>query len=894
MSAFRFSLSDSPAATRQSPGSGTVSVPRDAVARQIVEAVGARVVLVRAPAGFGKTTVMLQLQERLQAQGMSTAWLTLDRADNDRSRFLVSLGTAVTALGRGREPEARGIPRGPVPELAREGLPFALFLDDLELIQESAVLDVLKEVIAHLPRYGRLVIGSRSLPALGLGRLRALGQLLEIDTEWLRFSRDETAAFLRQRVGTRLSEGAISRLYEKTEGWAAALWLVSLALERRPGGEGDHFIESFSGSSSAVTAYLAEDVLARQPPEVRDFLMRTSVLRQLDPAACQALVPNVDCVRMLAHLQTANLFLTPVGDQPQQFRYHAMFADFLRGQLALEMPELLPRLHLAASGWYESCGRPVPTIDHAIEGGDFPHALALLEGHVYTFLEQGRMRLLARWFAAVPPELLRAFPLLQMAALWACALTRGPWEAMHLLQESGEAFLENAEVRAHVNALRPILLTMMDRLEEAWEVGRQSLMELPSCSDFADGALTNAMASVLSAMGEQREAHRLLDGARPALRDGTFNRTHSESLEGVIDLKEGRLRQATARLRIAVSANSHTASYYYNTSGNGSSGILYASVVYESNELDAVERLLNAYLPLVRDASLPDHVILGYRLRARLAFDRGDVDGLFSALTELECLGRQRKLARVVASARLERATLLLLQGNLSASKAELERADDPSVWERVGRLRLSTHDVDEPGIARLRFAIHSAEARTAALQAQELLVKALTTGRQYRAMKLRLLLALAWDRAGEPASAAGEMDELLRQTAREGFVRLIIDEGPIVLPLLQRTQRALDESPRPQDPIVADHVRELIDALGGPIKIEEAEAGRATVEELTSKEMRILQLLSEGYSNHALATRLFVSESTVRTHLRNINCKLDARSRTEAVAIARRLGMIR
>ncbi len=879
-------------------------VPRDALAERVLGAAGVKLVLVRAPAGFGKTTTLLQVRERLDAAGVATAWHTLDRADNDLPRLLAGLSEALAALGR----DGAGAPLDVLAALSREGAPFALFLDDLELISEPAVLSLLGELIERLPRRGQLVMATRSLPALPLARLRARGQLLEIDAELLRFSLAEAGDYFRLRGGEALPAATVARLHHKTEGWVAALWLVSLALQRLAGGGGGggersaDFVERFSGSSRAVADYLAEDVLAHQPPEVRDFLLRTSILRHLSAPVCRALLPRVDCQRMLERLEAANLFLTPVDEGAAPLRYHAMFADFLRAQLEREHPDEVARLHLAASGWYEGEGRPVPAIDHAIDGGDHPHALTLLAQHGERFLEQGRMRLLARWFAAVPPALLQQQPRLMAIAVWADAFTHGPWQAMRELEQAGLQHSDDAIVRGHVNALQPLLLAMMDRHEQADEVGRASLARLPTASPFADSVLLNAMAHVLSVMGEQTEPQRLLDAARRAHRDSTFNRMYTESMEGALDLKQARLRQATARFRLAVGATPRVASYHH-TNGNAWAGVLYAGALYEADQLDEAERLLNVYLPLAREVGLPDHMIASHRMRARISFGQGDIDAAFEGLAELEVLGHQRQLPRVVVSAKLERSRLLLLQGNGAAALAELQRADEASVWARVARQHLPAHDVDDMAIARLRWDIHAGDARSALPRLDSLLHEAQADGRLHRMLKLRMLQALAQRRTGALAAATETLAALLADSCREGFVRLIVDEGPLVLPLLQRVQAGLEDAGRDggrrSDPILAEHVQRLIAALGGPVADDEpdelqAPGAGASPETLTRKEIRVLQLLAEGYSNNALAEKLFVSDSTVRTHLRNINAKLGAHSRTQAVAIARRLAVIR
>ena len=924
-------------ASKLSPPSVTsLQVPREAVCQRIAQAGAVKLVLVRAPAGFGKTTAMVQARAALAAQGIDTAWLTLERTDNDVPRFLACLRQALAPIIG--EVTTSDAPLALVDALATQPSPFALFLDDFELITEPAVLGLVREIIDHLPRRGQLVLGSRSLPDLGLGRLRAAGQLLEIDAEHLRFSRSETEALFALRhgggqAGALGSDRAhLDDLHRKTEGWIAALWLASMALDAvlaRQGSVAD-YIAHFSGSDRAVADFLAEDVLAHQRPEIRDFLLRTSILRQFNAPLCQALNPRIDAQRTLAQLDAANLFITPIGggagggmgggkgngpgaavlpDSQPEWRYHSLFADFLRAQLAREQPDELARLHLAASGWYESQGRPVPAIDHAIEGGDAPLAIELLASHALTFLEQGRMRLLARWFAALPAKAMADRPMLQVVSLWACTLTRGPWEAMAQLHQSGCENSTDPAVRAHVHALQPMLLAMMDRVEDALAIGREHLAQVPTGQPFADSVLCNAMAHVMGVLGEREQAQRLLDAARRGQQGAGFNRMYSESVEGLLDLQQGRLRLATARFRLALGlgtggpAAGGIGGGYGPTHGNAWAGVLYAGAVYEAHQLAQAEHLLNVYLPLARDVGLPDHMILSHGMRSRIAFERGDIDAALQTLTELEYLGHHRQLPRVVASARLERARVLVLQGQADAAAQALDRADDTDVWQRVARHRLSAHDLDDIVIGRLRWQVQFGDAASAARQAGAAAVQALAADRQRRALKLQVLQALALQRTGAPGDAAAAvalMLKVLQAAQAEGFVRLLLDEGPAVSTLLRRTRTALHDAGNGRvDPLLDDCVQRLIGLCRDEGPTDEADSLPAAApsapldEPLTRKEIRVLHLLAEGYSNSAMAEKLFVSDSTVRTHLRNINMKLNARSRTQALAIARRLGVL-
>ncbi len=888
-------------------------VERQAICDAVCAAGFVRLVLVRAPAGFGKTTAMLQCRARLAATGMPTAWLTLDGADNDATRFLGSLDAALATV-LGDDGQAAGSHAAGERALAlfdrvaRHPSPFTLFLDDFEALQNVAVAGLVWQLVENLPPGARLVVGTRWVPESGLARLRARGELLEIEPAQLRFSADETDAFLRHARGLSLQPAAISALHRRTEGWATALWLASVALERRA--QPERFIADFSGSNAAIADYLVEDVFLHLPERVRDFLLRTSILAQLCGPLCDAVCAAVrgsgqddaraeaDSAEILAWLDRANLFLMPLESErygergavpapTQWYRFHSLFSSFLRGQLMQAMPGETARLHLAASRWYEAQERLVPAIEHALAGGAIAHALQLLAGAADDLLAQGRMRLLTRWLEAVPAPALADWPKLQIAHVWAVSFTRGPAAAIALLQAistEGAA----GELLAHVRALRHVLLNMMDRCDDARAFARNELPPLPMGHAFPDAILATSMARLAAVSGDYREARRLLGVAREAVRgsDSNFNKIFSESVEGLVDLRQGRLQQALARFRIA--ASTMLPNRYGPTNGNAMAGILLAEALYETGDTQQADRLLNVYLPLARDLGLPDQIISGHLILARIAFERGDVDQAYEWLAALEHLGHHRGLARLVVSAMLERARLALRQGNRHAADEAFQRAGDPGLWKTRPGVSSFANDVEDIVTGGLRLALHGVPGVQTREAVERELAQALGRQLMRRALKLRILLAQACLRTGDGAQALVTMGEALRFGAAEGFIRIFADEGDEVRRLVA------DACARQGAALPSAYVETLLKACGPADGVPHArEVPAALVEPLTPKEQTVLKLLAEGFSNVAMAERLFVSETTVRTHLRNISAKLHASNRTQAVAIARQLGLL-
>ena len=873
------------------PAIQTSQVSRTELLNLVGRNSGAKLIMVHSAAGFGKTTLMAQMLHRFRSEGVRTAWLTLDASDNDSSRFLSSLSAAVELPLL--DSKADWKPNDVVERLARETAPFTLFFDDFEAIVDTSVLTVVQSLIEGLQQGSRIIIGSRGLPALPVSRLRARGQMLEIDTESLRFSLDEANDLFRKQLGNSARESFIRRVHQDTEGWVTALWLASRSLPG-PQEQETYLTENFSGSSRAIADYLADDVFSQQPAVIKDFLLRCSILRHLEIPLCQALMPNSDSAFILEQLETQNLFLVALPGPTPAWRFHRLFARFLQNRLLRERPQDIERLHLLASAWYESVGRPVPAVDHAIDAGDYPVALELLTVHAQRLLEEGRMRLLAQWFDAIPKSAIKEHPVLQAVAVWATLFTGGPVQASERLESSSCLESKNVEVQAHVNALRPLLLTMRDQYDEAIVLGSECLAKLPSCNPYADGVLRNAMAHAFTVVGEIGRAKKLVDEARQHTGDTNFNRMYAESIDGMIDFQAGRLRMATSHFRDSLNATRAQSNNF--ASGNAWAGILYAGALYEANELETAERLVDLHLPTACATGLPGHIGAGYLIRARIAFSKGEFDKSFEALTEMEYMAHHRQLPRIVANAKMERSRLLLLQGDAQASKEELDRVGSEELQERLSRQRLAANEVYYPALARVCWTLHFGDSHAVIAWLEQELATTLEQNRHRRALRLQALYSLALQRSGNPKEAAKVMSTALRLAAQEGFIRSIADEGPEVGRIIQRLYSLQLEMPANRsDPARLQFMEKLLKAFGQlPQESSQPDQRSSLVEALTRKEIQILQLVAEGYSNARLAEQLTASDSTIRTHLRNINSKLGAGSRAEAVVIGRQFGVIR
>jgi LuxR family transcriptional regulator, maltose regulon positive regulatory protein len=881
------------------PAASRHAVERVEICNQVFLAFGSKVVLIRAPAGFGKTTVMAQLWERYAKEGSGVAWLNLDEADNDLPRFLSYLlialksqlrpDTLLDELDSQRLFDARAVTTLLANHLGQGEAPFVLFLDELDVIRDPAVLAFIKTMINRLPKNTRLVLGSRTFPELGLGKLRAHGELLEVAPEQLRFSTDEARTFLTQRRGLVLAPEQVQKLVNSTEGWPTALWLASVALERRSNTE--DFLSGFAGSATAVAEYLAEDVMDGQPVDVRDFLLRTSILSLLDAPLCDAVCGRTDSAELLRQLERESLFLSLVDEPRQLYRYHSLFRDFLLTQLSKHPRELALSLHRRASNWFLKQDRPIPAIDHALATKDLAFAMPLLEKYSESLLNEGRLRLLTRWLETFPVAV-QASPHLRLLHIWSVNFTRGPQEALSLLEQIDPSELGSGAELAQYHAMQPTFLGMRDRIDESFALGMERIKIVKPEHGFPFVILSQTLAIDSMILGQYTDAYRYVDQAHAAQsgRASALQIGLAGSIIGAIDLIQGRLRQALAELRLAAGISSDD--LFKSGNRNLLSGVLLAEALYEAGDLKRAEGLLNLFLPLAQMLGLPDQLIVAHSLSAKIFEEQNEPDRTLEVLTQLELLGHRLGIPRVIATARVEKSTALLLRCDASAAKEQLQRADDAMDWDLVSRRSYIANDKVTLAIGRMRWMVRSGESTQALPLLKKELAIASAAQRNRRALKLRILLAEALETDGQHNLGMRTLFKAVELGAPEGFVSIFQEEGERI----QQMLRGLLNNQQSEKNFTSGEAVNIYLARMIATRTPSAPPTpntHSSEETLTRKELQILELLAKGLSNDAMAEQLFVSESTVRTHLRSINTKLQASNRMHALAIARQMHLV-
>jgi LuxR family maltose regulon positive regulatory protein len=873
--------------------------------------------LVCAPAGFGKTSLLGDWARRSR---QPVAWLSLDGGDGDPARFWRYVAAAldglrpgvarrVEALFQGGQPPLEAVLAVLVNELVQGSGEVVLVLDDYHLVEEPAVHDGLAGLLERLPGQLRLVVASRADPPLPLARLRARGQLVELREADLRFSSEEAAGLLRTAVDAELSEAAVAALGERTEGWVAGLQLAALSLQ----GQVDigAFVAGFSGGHRYVLDYLTEEVLDRQPQELRAFLLETSLLERLSGPLCAAVTGRVDSQELLEQAERANLFLHPLDEVRGWWRYHHLFADLLRARLQQQRPGRVEELHRAAAAWHQAQGLADQAIGHALAAGDAAWAARLIERELDARILRWEGQTLQRWFAALPAGLVRSRPRLLLAQA-RLALIRGQLEAIEGPLEAAERALADAAEEPYEPSVGRAASTMAN-LPAAIALQRAGLAHLR-------GDATQMAASARRALAELGEGEWMLESftrwylavaewvagrlveAEAALASGIAGwraaRHRAPAAAalgyhclGLVQRDRGRLEAALATYREALVVAAEPDGPAPQVAGVAQVGM--AGVLYERDELDAALGHATDGIALCRQLAYTPPLAHGLVTLARIRQAQGDRAGALDALQEAEWAGPSDAVVGLLNPVPAQRARLALAQGDIETAARwvrtrGLGPEDEPSYPRERGYLVL----------VRVLLTTQAPEQALGLLE--RLHAQAATQGRTGSVIQVRTLQALARHAIGDHAGAQATLAEALALAAPEGYLRVFVDEGPPMATLLrQLLANRRQERPAAADAVPRDHLTRLVDAFeqaGLPVRPPVRRGGvvvAGLVEPLSPRELEVLRLLATGAPNRAIAKELVVTLDTVKRHLSHLFGKLEAANRTQAVARARELGLL-
>jgi ATP/maltotriose-dependent transcriptional regulator MalT len=874
-------------------------------------------ILLSAPAGFGKSTL---LADWLASNAIPATWLSLEPQDNAPARFLSYLLAALQTYDAHLGKNARALlhplhapPLDIVLTLLLNDLMdkradaqdyIVLILDDYHVITNEAIHQTLFLLLDHLPPQMLLVLATREDPPLPLARLRGRDTVVELRAADLQFTPEETAAYLVGMMGLPLSAEQSRLLQLRTEGWVTGLQLAAHSLHNHDDPEG--FITAFSGSHRYVMDYLLEEVLNRQPQVVQDFLLQTCILDRLSTSLCDAVRAEDGSQDMLDFLERANVFLVALDDDRQWYRYHRLFAQVLRQRLQQTTPTLVPTLHQRASLWYEQHELFTEAISQALAASDFAEVGRLIEQHASVFILGDQMQTLYEWLQVLPESLMLARPSLCLVHALALMYTNHLEEASARLQlverglVLGEDNRQDAQRRVllgQVIACQSILASLSGDLESSLTLSRQALYLLPATK-------ATLLTHILHARAMFSTAHEYLvngdvgpDSERLLMKligDTRASDYRLLTLKGLLLL--ARLRVLQGQLHQAITTYEEVVQV---VSGTEELQALADSAVYyfglgdllrERNELEAAEQLLAQGMDLLkRVLSIEaDKVWLGYSILARLQQARGRHDLALATLNAFVQLAQKRHIPTILmAQLAAMQAHVELAQGNLSAARhwadiSGFSANDSPNyLHEReyltLVRIRIAEKRITPTG-SRLSEVL---------ILLERLLADAEANKRIHSMLEVLLLYALALEVQGNHTTALTVLDRALTLAEPEGYVRLFLDEGRPMIALLRRAQR---------HGLAPNYIAKLLALTKEPEAIDihpHTPTFNSLVEPLTAREREVLQLMLNGATNREIARELIVSVNTVKKHVLNICGKLNVRSRTQAIAKARKLHLL-
>ena len=895
----------------QVPRSRPGLVKRRRLADQLDEGLSRGLVVVAAPAGYGKSVV---LSEWVRGMTEPVAWLSLDGGDNDPVRFWRHVLAALDVARPGLAERLGPLAGPPAPSAydalvsavindvaADPGLPDVLLvLDDYHLISSDTVQASVRFLLGHRPPQLRVVLASRSDPPLGLARYRGRGELGEVRAADLRFTVDEAAELLRQ-VAADLDLAAAAALAERTEGWAVGLQLAALSLRTQP--DVARFVAAFTGSHRYVLDYLTEEVLARQRADLRNFLLETSVLERLSGSLCNAVTGRDDSQELLEEVDRSGLFVVQLDDVRGWWRYHHLFADLLRTRLEQD-PEHARRLNRNAARWYEQHKLPDPAIRHALAAGEQDWAARLVEEHFDTvFNLRGEQATIQSWLPALPEELIRSRPRLLLAQAQMASM-HGDLQAMEPLLDAAERVIDRADEEPFepstgpegsllVNARAMLALQRSYAAQLRGDAAATAALTREAMEQLGENELMLSSA-VQGFLATAEWLHGRLDAAAEAFessigwwrREGQVTTT-AWGYYCLARLRrgQGRLDAVVATCERALEAAGQPGQRPRPAAGPALVGL--GEVAYQRGDLDRALEYVNQGVALCRQFVHTPPLAAGLVTLAWIRQAAGDQRGARDAMTEAESFAAGP--AGLLNPVPAQHARLLLAQGDVTraarwADDCGLAPGDPPDYPREPGHLVL----------ARLLLAQDRAGPAVALLDRLE--EAAAGQNRAGSLVEIHAIRALARYALGDETGATAALTAALGIGCPQGYVRVFADEGPAMAAVLGRliaAQRRDQQAARIPLACLA-RLQRAFDA--GPATADVAEVdSRALrlVEQLTSRELEVLAMLAAGRSNQGIAGQLVISLDTVKKHVSHVLGKLGAANRTEAVARGRELGLI-
>lgn len=855
-------------------------VPRNHLKSLLANSCKTRLTIVVAPAGWGKSSAVIQwCTTDLEPETM--AWISLDFADNDPSRFFIYFFTALSRFAPVSGEQALTLLQSPnhpsyeslltllLNSIGAVENHFTIILDDYHIIETREIHDAMTFLVDHLPSNLHLVLASRSDPPLPLSRLRAGGQLNELRAGELRFNADEAVLFFHHVMRLNLNDEAVGTLLTRTEGWIAGLQLAALSMQSK--NKIEDFIESFNGTHRYIVDYLMDEVLSAQPDHIQAFLLQTSILTRLNASLCDSVTQKHDSKEILGSLDSSNLFLITLDDERRWYRYHHLFADVLQARLHAVYPDDIRHLHQRASDWYASHEIYEDAVQHALFGADYDNAAELLRKCGPDMWRTGKHKTLEYWINLFPADVLIKHPGL-MLCLGQCHLINNRYmEAVKIIDECGKVMTDDdPEVYCDLLMMQAYIARINGDYPLSEELSLKALDIMPDDEEWSRAYTLINLAHIYFYNGDMESCYRSIaevESIRENIKDihvDMFIRhTRAEILEQYGELSNA--LSANQAIIADLNALGVTDIVEYMIAV-----VAVSRIAYERNDLNMAEAMLDSL------GHLSDHFFGAKKLlsQARIYYAQGRHSEAMNCLDSINAVvsnSSAKWIHNSVDTMRIKMAPETINTDkwleSYEANRSDYicTEEDDCLIW---ACLKLQAGD------------------ENAVIQHLLIVLNGLVAAKRHGiALPFRLVLSAAYYRLNDNENAINMLLPALELSHKEGYLRSYIDLGETLIPMLTYAYKRNIES---------DYICKIMDALGVEITAKTANTAKPADSPLSSREIEVLHLIAAGLSNPEIAEKLFLSVGTVKRHVFNIFTKLDTTSRIDTISKAREIGLLK
>ena len=882
------------------PSVSKFAVTRRALLDTLEEAAARRLILFKAPAGFGKTTLAADWCRRLRQTDAVVAWLSIDTDDNEPSAFAYHVAKAIQRADPDLGQEAIELlevsslipPRNVVSTLvnaaSESDSEIYLILDDFHLVTDSRCHELMSFLLRYAPSNFHLVILSRSEPRIALTKLQLAEDIAEIDASMLCFSLEETTQFLGSDLSASLLQTGIDKLHSATEGWPAALQLARISLQNSA--NPTVLLSSFSGTSRTISAYL-DETLASEPDEIVEFLIKTSILEQMNRSLAEAVTGLVRSGELLAALERRQLLLVPLDGEGGWYRHHYLMSQFLEDRLRVRLPDHVCVLHRRAYRWFASQEMWTEAVRHAIAAKDFDEVIEFIENCAMTLVIKGDLLTLLSWDAQLPDKLMSGQLQVKLALAWGMALVNRFAEAdafLSCVEEAASAEREG-ELWWKCRAVRAVISGLEGESAKARNIALECL-ENSSFDSFYLDALQNVARYGHLKAGDWETFYAV---PKPKAAEGVssyLSETYQLCLYGLAASQHLAFDEA-----LGFYAEAKKLAIRYAGPKSVSAAMITgpkAAALFERGQVSEAEVSVLDDFDLIETTAFHESFLQAFLVLIRAAKARGDTARAIDFVNRAERLGWERGWRHVVAASLLERVRLLLAMGKRDDAQSLLEayeqlKARQPST-DRCTWSEIYTCSKIADGLV-AGAAGHSSDAMRLLSGANEEL---LASNNQLSALRVGTELSLIRLRFESPLAAINTFKPVLSKAARSGAAGFVLDCDPGIGQLLSMVTSGANSEQTNDVRKFARHLLTLLEQRKVPARA--SSVSQRAKQRLTVRENSIIEFIAKGKSNKEIARALGVTPETIKTHVKRIFSKLSAASRAQAVVRAQSLGLLR